>query len=241
MKLTLATIGALAPLAVQANVGLGWSFTGVPCGGLKDITFPINMQHATHASGYYFAQQFKFKNMANVGYMGLQPREDDASGNSVVHAAFSSFQKGTTTTHPNCYDGADGGSGVSCALEINGPYNVTYNLIVENVSGTTWRGLLVNSVSGESNVIGEWTLPAGAGKIQPSQVGFVEYYPWNRPEGPDCPNQPKTEVVFGFPTSTVPGVTGTISKPYDYGDCKGAFTFAPQQAGNSWDVHYGVA
>lgn len=239
MKLT-AAAAILGATAVEANVGLGWSFTGVPSTGLTDVTFPMNMANAAHASGYYFAQQFKFQGIANVGYMGIQPREDDASGNSVVHAAFSSFQNGTTTTHPNCSNGADGGAGVSCAVDINGPYDVTYNLVVENTSGTTWQGRLVNSASGSSTVIGVWTLPAGAGGIQSSQVGFVEYYPWNGPNGTDCPNQPKTEITFGFPTSTVSGAVGTISKPYDYGDCKGSFAFNPVQVGNSWDIHYGA-
>lgn len=239
MKPTVAAVASLVPAAVQANVGLAWSFSGAPAAGLNDVTFPINMANAAHVSGYYFAQQFNFNGVANVGYTGIQPREDN-SGGSVVHAAFSSFQNGTTSTHPNCSNGADGGAGVSCAVDINGAYSATYNLVVDNPSDTTWRGRIVNSASGAATVIGTWTLPAGAGKIKPSQVGFVEYYPWNGPSGPDCPNQPKTEVTFGFPTSSTPGVSGTIGTPYDYGDCKGSFTFSPKKVGSSWDIHYGA-
>lgn len=239
MKLTVAAaVASLAPAVVEANVGVPWSFSGAPSAGLDDVSFPINMQNAAHQSGYYFAQQFGF--VASGGaYTGLQPRPDKA-GSSIVHAAFSSFHNGTTTSHPNCRNGADGGPGVSCSVNIASPYNVTYNLVVDNQSGTTWRGRIVNAVSGDETVIGVWTLPAGAGKIKPSNGGFIEYFLDNRPGGANCPKQPKTEVVFGFPTSTTPGVKGTIGKPSDYGECKGVFDFAPKQVGNSWDITYGA-
>ncbi|KAG0033534.1 hypothetical protein BGZ82_006075 [Podila clonocystis] len=175
MKLTAASLALCAPSLAFALIGNDWAFDKAPSDGPSDITFSFNMAKAPHKSGFYFAQQFNFHNVAKVGYTGLQPREDK-NGASIVHAAFSSFQGGTTTKHPNCYVGADGGPGVSCAVDYAGDYSHTYNLVVENTEGTTWRGTLVDTVTRTSTVVGEWTLPSGAGKIVNGQFGFVEYY-----------------------------------------------------------------
>ncbi|KAF9294646.1 hypothetical protein BGZ74_011159 [Mortierella antarctica] len=119
---------------------------------------------------------YSFKNVAEIGYTGLQPREDK-DGNSIVHAAFSSLQGGTTTKHPNCSTDADSGPGVICSVDIKGDYSHTYNLTVENTDGTTWRGTLVDE-TGTSTVVGEWTLPEGAEKLVRGEGGFVDYLPW---------------------------------------------------------------
>lgn len=71
-------------------------------------------------------------------------------------------------------------------------------------------------------------LPAGAGEINSSQVDFVEYYPWNGVSGLDCPDQPKAEATFAFLTSSASGVSDTTSKPYEYSDGNGCFTFPSQ-------------
>ncbi|KAF9316423.1 hypothetical protein BG003_002006 [Podila horticola] len=165
------------------------------------------MAKAPHKSGFYFAQQFSFNNVTIIGYTGLQPREDK-NGASIVHAAFSSFQGGTTTKHPNCYLGADNGPGVSCAVDINGDYSHTYNLVVENTEGTTWRGTMVDTVMGNATVVGEWTLPEGARKIVNGQVGFVEYYTWNGQRSHTCESLPFTEAIFYNPTSKPPAPLG---------------------------------
>ncbi|KAF9135054.1 hypothetical protein BGW39_004930 [Mortierella sp. 14UC] len=137
---------------------------------------------------------------------------EDSSGNSIIHAAFSSFQGGTTPTHPNCQPGADGAPGVSCAVEIQGDYSHTYNLVVENIGGTTWRGSLVDTVTSVATVVGEWTLPKGSGKIANEQVGFVEYF---NPSS-TCNSQPFTEATFYNPTSKTSGASeGKITSVYD--------------------------
>ncbi|KAI1501793.1 hypothetical protein F5X99DRAFT_418368 [Biscogniauxia marginata] len=239
MKFTAAVLASCGPTLSFALVGLDWSFDTTPSGGLNDVTFPMNIAHAPHESGFYFAQQFNFENVENVGYTGLQPRED-SSGNSIVHAAFSSFQGGTTTGHPNCHDGADGGSGVSCAVDIHGDYSHTYNCVVENTGGTTWRGTLVDTVTGESNVIGEWTLPSGSGKLKGSQLGFVEYYPWNGQPSHTCDSLPKTEVTFYYPTTKTSGAGyGKIPDVYEYGDCVGKAGYSSSQGSSSWTIEVG--
>ncbi|KND87045.1 hypothetical protein TOPH_08317 [Tolypocladium ophioglossoides CBS 100239] len=235
---TAALIALLAPATCWGLVGITWKFENEPTRGLKDVTFPFNMTNAPHESGFYFAQQFNFKGVPDVGYTGLQPRKDN-SGGSVVHGVFSSFQKGTTSSHRNCHGGADGKPGVSCAVDINASYSPTYNLVVENTSGTSWRGTLIDASSGKKTIIGEWTLPSGALGIKSSQVGFVEFYPWNA--GPHkCKNLPKTQVTFGKPTSETGGTgPGFVGDAYEYGDCKGKVGFKMTTTGEGVRVDVG--
>ncbi|KAF4595162.1 DUF3472 domain protein [Ophiocordyceps camponoti-floridani] len=234
-------VTAFAPYLVHATVGFDWGFSQVPLYGLDHIVFPMQMTKVGHEAGYYFAQQFDFVNTEHGGYIGLQPRAD-RDGRSVVHAVFSSFQGGSTSNHPNCHNGADNGPGVSCALEIYGSYDHIYHLTVENIRGTTWRGLLVDSVTGGTFEIGAWSLPNGSGNIKPSLGGFIEYYEWNRPEGPDCPRQPRANVTFFNPSSKTPGASGgVILEPFDYGDCKGQANFETSDVMGGRNIAYGVA
>ncbi|KAI1290457.1 hypothetical protein EDD11_009348 [Mortierella claussenii] len=222
-----------------ALVGNDWKFQNAPSDGLSDVTFPFNIANAPHKSGFYFAQQFNFNGVAQLGYTGLQPRPD-ANGNSVVHADFSSFQDGTTSNHPNCHSGADGGPGVSCAVDINGDYSHTYNLVVENIGGTTWRGTLVDIVAGSSTVVGEWTLPSGAGKIVNGQVGFVEYYIWNSQPTNTCASLPFTEATFYDPTSKTSGASGgQITSVYEHGDCVGKAGYRATKVSGGYDIEVG--
>lgn len=218
-------------------VGLSWRISDIPSTGLTDITFPISMPNATHESGYYFAQQFNFKGQSNVGYTGLQPGPDSNS-EPVVHGVFSSFISGTTTNDGNCHYGADGGPGVSCAVDIEATYEHGYLLKIQNTEGTTWTGTLVDAVTGAETHIGSYTLPAGSGGIQGSQVGFVEYYPWNRPGVHSCSALPWTSVTFGAP-STSDGKSGSLGKPYEYGDCVGQADFSTVQSGTGYEVSIG--
>ncbi|KAF9386608.1 hypothetical protein CPB97_003546 [Podila verticillata] len=241
MKLTAAALLALcAPSLSFALVGNDWKFSNAPADGLNDITFPFNMAKAPHKSGFYFAQQFNFHNVTDVGYTGLQPRED-SRGKRVVHAAFSSFQAGTTTKHRNCSQGADGGAGVSCAVDIQGDYNHTYNLVVKNIRGTTWRGTLVDAVTRKSTIVGEWTLPAGAGKLVNGQGGFVEYYTWNGQPSHTCDSLPFTEATFYSPTSTTRGASGgSNTDVYEYGDCVGKAGYSVTKvARGGYDIKVG--
>ncbi|KAI3580828.1 hypothetical protein IWW34DRAFT_906673 [Fusarium oxysporum f. sp. albedinis] len=152
-------------------------------------------------------------NGVDVGYTGLQLCPDSRS-RQVVHAAFSSFQNGTTTKHKNCHSGADGSLGVRCALDIFGDYSHFYNITVKNTGGTTWRGTLIDTVTGKSDVIGEWMLPSSAGKMLNGRVGFFEYYNWSDgTTNHDCSKQPfSSQVFFGNPTSKTKGASANASK-----------------------------
>ncbi|KAJ5683458.1 hypothetical protein N7462_006623 [Penicillium macrosclerotiorum] len=222
--------------ASEALVGLSWSVSDVSSSGMTDITFPISMPDAAHKSGYYFAQQFNFEGQSDVGYTGLQPREDNGS-QPVIHGVFSSFISGTTTDDSNCSDGADGGAGVSCSVDVTASYAHGYLLKIQNTSGTTWTGTLVDAVTGTETHIGSYTLPSGSGGIKGSQVGFVEYYPWNSGTH-TCDQLPKTSVTFGAPT-TSSGNSGSLGKPYEYGDCVGKVDFSTKESGSGYEISVG--
>ncbi|KAG8408606.1 hypothetical protein J3459_010924 [Metarhizium acridum] len=188
----------------------------VPPEGLSDISFPINLSRAPHVAGYHFAQRVKFNGQYSVAYAGLQPREDSQSGAAILRGVFSSFIHGTTTTDPNCSDGADGGQGVSCAYDFSGSYTDTWDLIITNTAGTTWAGKAVNYENGTAHHIGTFTLPAGTGGIQGSQVGFMDYFPWNTNLSMTCADLPPTECTFSAPT------TGSSSNGYSVGSVSGS-------------------
>ncbi|KAG6152109.1 hypothetical protein E4U37_004177 [Claviceps purpurea] len=240
MKLVSLSLMALAASQTAfALVGNGWKFSGNPSGGLRDVTFPFKMDGAAHKSGYYFAEQFNFQGISKVAYCGIQNRPN-ARGKSIVHAVFSTFQGNSTTQDKNCHTGADGGPGVSCAVDFPGSYNAVYNIVVEHVRGTTWKGTAINTSTGESFHIGSWTLPSTAGGIKSSQVGFVEYYPWNSQPSHQCRNLPRTAVTMFDPYSKTPGAgTGRINKPYEYGDCVGKVAFSTQKVTNGYRIQCG--
>ncbi|KAF7378416.1 Beta-glucan synthesis-associated [Mycena sanguinolenta] len=211
-------------LSANALVGSSWSVTNVPSTGLTDITFPLTIVEADHISGYYFAQQFGFVN-SSIGYTGLQPRPD-ADGKPVLHAVFSSFIDGSTTTDKNCAAGADGGPGVSCSFEWNGVYGRRYDLEVKFNGSSVWVGTVIDTVTGARIHIGSYTVPTNAGGIQSSQAGFVEWYPWNSYEPPNhCALLPYQKTIFGNPYTTHLLSVGTQSPSYEYGDCVGQVAF----------------
>lgn len=216
--LLLATLPLIGLAAAQAQ--LSWTVANTPQAGLPDITFPIDMSRAAHASGFYFAQQMLMTGAEGVTYTGLQPREDSSSG-PVIHAVFSSFQNGTTSADANCHSGADGGEGVSCAVDFTGSYGDIWALVITRGKGTDWSGAAVNQKTGVEHHIGSFTLPSGTGGISGSQAGFVEYYPWNSHIGEwNCKdNVPHTEVSF-YPPTTSGGEKGALDA-WVHKDCTG--------------------
>ncbi len=233
-------MAALAPATCLAGIGHSWSFPNSPAGGLKDITFGFGVANAAHKRGYYFANQFNFANVKEVSYTGVQP-QTDANGQASIRGVFSSFQKGATSTHPNCSDGADGGSGVSCAVTLKvDDFSGRFDCVIENIGGTKWRGTLKNAATGKSVVIGEFVQPAGAGGVVSKQVGFLEYFLANGNPNFKCSDQFKTEVSYYFPTTKTAGAgAGTIPKPYEYGSCVGQQGFATKSGSNYWTINTG--
>lgn len=240
MKTSAFAIASFFPSACLAGIGHSWSFSESPAAGMQDVTFGFDVSNAAHKRGYYFANQYRFQNVSEVSYTGVQP-QTDSNGRAAIRGVFSSFQNGATSDHPNCSDGADGGAGVSCAttLEVD-DFGGRFDCIIENIGGTKWRGTLKRWATGESVVIGEFSQPPGAGGIEPSEQGFLEYFLANGNPDFHCSDQFKTQVSYYFPVSNTEGAgTGTIPKPYEYGDCVGESGFATKAGSNYWTIDTG--
>ncbi|QEU96709.1 hypothetical protein [Streptomyces kanamyceticus] len=238
-----ASIGLLFALSDPAassvgggNVSIGWSIPGAPAGGLSNITFPMTVNKGTaHKDGIYFAQQFGFTNAPDVGYTGLQPRVN-SGGSERLSARFSNFVAGSTTTDPLCHEGADGGPGVTCAVDFDAVYGHRYDIEVERTGTDTWTGTARDTVTGKETHLGRYTLPTGSGNLRGSQGGFVEYYAGI----PSCAEMPRSDVVFGGPTSTDGGgLNGTARANYEYSDCVGESNYQAQNDGSGTHVTRG--
>ncbi|XWX01300.1 hypothetical protein V2A60_009327 [Cordyceps javanica] len=208
-------------MAVQ-NIHLGWEATNVPDSGLEDITFPMAMPNAPREEGYYFEQAVAFENVPEgmdptlVIYTGLQPRPDK-NGKSIVHAAFSSFFPGTTTSDSNCYDTADGGPGVSCAIDVQSSYEDTYHLHIKVANQTSYIGTLINHSSGKRWPMGSFDLPTGVSGMKGGDwLGFMEYYFTTIG---DCSKYPDTAAIFGNPFTSTTGVNMSLTYPYKDNAC----------------------
>ncbi|KJK75927.1 hypothetical protein H634G_08683 [Metarhizium anisopliae BRIP 53293] len=258
MKPTAVLVGVCIPALASAfnlfnpalyNVRLGfrWKFIDGPESGLKDITFPVNMAKTSREQGYYLSQQFGFHGVRRQGHIAIQPRPDNSKGQAMIRANFTSHQAGTATCHPACQagpglGGAEGSrDGVTCAIDVPADYAHTFNLTVENVrDANTWRGLLVDTVTRKTHEIGVWTLPSGAGDIQRSRFGFVEYI--RQPGSPGgCENYPKLEATIYHPWSNSAGageLHGVGSM--DLGMC-GKNIFKKIKVTNGFTVYYGRA
>ncbi|NEB79098.1 hypothetical protein G3I40_28340 [Streptomyces sp. SID14478] len=230
---------AVAPATASASVGGGnvlvsWSIPGTPSEGLTNITFPITVNPATaHQAGTYFAQQYDFANA--MGYTGLQPRENNGSTER-LSARFSTFTAGASTTDPLCDEGADGGPGVTCAVDFDGVYGHRYDIKVARTGTETWSGTATDTVTGAATHLGTWTLPTGSGNLKGSQVGFVEYYAGV----PSCAEMPRTDGVFGGPTSTdAGGLSGTTRAEYEYSNCVGEAGYHAEDDGSGAHVTRG--
>ncbi|MFJ7962444.1 hypothetical protein [Streptomyces sp. NPDC096324] len=232
--LLLSTSQSATAAVAGGNVLVSWSIPNAPSAGLTNITFPMTVNRATaHRDGIYAAQQYNFR--YNSGYTGLQPRAD-RNGHERLHGVFSVFGSGASTSDPNCYQGADGGAGVSCAVDFDGVYGRQYSVTVARTGSDTWTGTATDTVTNVSVHIGTYRVPSGSGNLQASQVGFVEYYLGV----PSCSTIPRSDVVFGGPTTTdAGGLSGTSKAVYEYGACVGSSNFHAEQVGSGTHITRG--
>ncbi|KAF7596075.1 hypothetical protein BBP40_003337 [Aspergillus hancockii] len=155
-----------------------------------------------HERHYYFAQQFASLDADDVGYIGLQPRPDNGSA-AVIHAVFSSFVRELADDYPKHghmrADSEDLHDGVSSAVDFKGNYGHWYDMVVENVHGTTWNGTAVGAQIGEGIPIDSYTIPPGASGSKYKQTGFMGYYAG--PAAKPGTKLPYTDVTFGYPST----------------------------------------
>lgn len=121
---------------------------------------------------YYYIQQY-FSD-ESLYYSGIQPHSDGTAS-----FPFSYFGKGATPQHPNCRSGADGGDGVSCAL--NGvPYKPgeTYSVAISRTAhdATTQTYAAKLKTSTKTYELGSWKIPGSAGVLHAQGIAVIEKY-----------------------------------------------------------------
>lgn len=197
------------------NVRYEWEIPDAPKSGMTSLSMPITIhKDSAHVKSSYVSTEYSFTGQDNVGYMGLQPRADSAQGSARMLAVFSSFVPGTTSTDENCRDGADGGAGLSCSFEFDAVPGRTYEVEVKKTGKDTWTGTAVDTVKGERIHIGTYTLPAGSGKLENSQTGFVENF--SNPSK-TCEGVQRIDVTIGRPHTG--NIQGRADAPSEYGNC----------------------
>jgi hypothetical protein len=207
---------------------VSWELPNMPMGGWGEITFPFTVRTAPDASGWHFTQQFGFVG-GSTGYCGVQPRP---AGRQL--AVFSVRGQGASVVDVGrCQSGADGGPGVSCwalAPLVRGrEYLLTVHRFEQG--SRVWRGLLADGDTGQQWELGSWRLSHNGG-INPSQVGFMEYY---KPVA-DCTSTPLAILHFGAPYNAPSGITGRCHSPVHYGRCKDRLDYAAKSTkdGQVW-------
>ncbi|OKI16352.1 hypothetical protein [Streptomyces sp. CB03911] len=195
--------------ALASTPAMSWSVQGAK-DGVTELSFYQRIDAARSQNMFYFGNQFGFTGGGAGGYIGMQPQPEDSQGARQFRVIFSSFRADSATTHPHCHGGADGSpDGVSCKTSIKGVLGHTYRLQVAE-SGTQLTGTVIDTDTGESTVVGRWSVGAAARNISTSHVSWVERY--TGPKMPPCnaTTWPYYKVKFGNPTANNGALTGSM-------------------------------
>lgn len=211
MRLFTIFTGAAALLSAQswaATPIVRWS-TGAP-GPVSQLKLPMTFHSAPNASGIYFAYYTTLESGSRP-YAGFQPKPLGDDGKPRLQAVFSSFHAEATTADTNCQYGADGGPGVSCAVQFAYKYNTTYTIILQRASASATTQLMIGDVFNNSTGsmvahIGSFRLPIAVGRFKPSDQGFLEPY-----QTAGCEQQ--VELTYGLVTGIEEGTKYTGSPP----------------------------
>ncbi|MGW6154099.1 hypothetical protein ACWFRM_13325 [Streptomyces sp. NPDC055144] len=213
--LRLATAAGAAVLLTLGAAGESWASTptvrwttGAPT-PVTELTLPMSFESAPDASGIYFAYYTTLESGTRP-YAGFQPKPA-VDGKPTLQAIFSSFNANATTTDSHCKYGADGGAGVSCAVQFPYTKGTMYAVELSRVSddGTTqlMNGEVVNTETGADVAhIGSFRLPVASGRFKAADQGFIEPY-----LTAGCSQQ--VTVTYGKPAGTEGGNKYTGSLP----------------------------
>ncbi|WP_328323278.1 MULTISPECIES: hypothetical protein [unclassified Streptomyces] len=208
-------LGATALLALGA-AGQSWASTPILRWStdaptpVTTLTLPMSVDSAPDASGIYFAYYTTLESGTRP-YAGFQPKPVDANGHHTLQAIFSSFNADATTTDSHCNYGADGGAGVSCAVQFTYTPGTMYSLVLKraSVTGDTqlMSGDVVQTATGASVAhIGSFSLPSASGRFKSADQGFIEPY-----LTAGCSQQ--VTVTYGKPVGTEAGTDHVGSLP----------------------------
>jgi hypothetical protein len=181
------------------------------------MVFPITVNRAPDASGFFFARQWIFSGPEGItAVAGIQPRPGGRMG-----LRFSVFGEGTAPAAETCKAGTDGGVGTTCALEtLPLVWGHRYEFVVArdtsvNAPGRSlWRGWVRDTGARTPLVrrIGAWSLPVADTGIEGSVDGFIEHYAGVM----ECRQLPFADVTFGAPRVDAPATVSALGRPTGY-------------------------
>lgn len=140
----------------------------------QDYTYSIKVNTPLSTDNIYYGQ-YNYAQGDGGYYSGVQPH-----ANGTINVRFSFFGTGATAMHSNCDSGADGGSGVTCALDgLDYSVRTTYTINSHRTSdsnGTTYTGTITNETTGVKKTIGAWRLPADYPGFGDQMTEFIEKF-----------------------------------------------------------------
>lgn len=182
MLLSLLTALVAAPLAL-AGPNVWYKMPNTPAEGLESVSAKFNMDPSSPPiTGYYAATQFSFIGH-DIHYFGVQPFTPGTK-NTTGHIAYSVFGKGSKVGDPKqCKGGADGGSGVSCWLDIDLDFGRWYTIeskVVEKTADGSrrWNGTLIDDQGKRTYIASIWT-DASYGALSSTVAQWLEWYKYN--------------------------------------------------------------
>lgn len=128
------------------------------------------------ASDYVYYAQYQLFEKGGAGYYsGIQPHPDGTAG-----VRFSLFGAGGVALSPECRSGADGGNGVTCAIDVPYSRGTAYSFDITKAgsssTATTWSGTITNDSTGVVTKMGSWSTPAAFGGLKSTTIGFIEKF-----------------------------------------------------------------
>jgi hypothetical protein len=210
LVIALSLIGATQGLAFANSPVILWKLDGNQ--PITSIEFPMTIYTAQEERRFYYAYQFRFSDKGLIGYIGIQP-QDKLGDKTQFRFVFSSFRAESKPQHSNCSLGADGGSGTSCAVILDGTFGTTYKLLVEKNKDIV-TGTVIDSSTGKRTIIGKWNVSDTAEYLANKEVAWSENYTMNRPGAVlqcDITGWPYYEVKYEAPSANNGQIKGSLS------------------------------
>ncbi|MFJ9690793.1 DUF3472 domain-containing protein [Kitasatospora sp. NPDC101183] len=175
LTLTLGTAQAAGPGSIPASPPqhfIDFNYT-VP-EDFNTYTYTVEVDTPLATDSIYYAHYVWGKNN-NGYYSGIQPHPNGKAG-----VRFSYFGSNATPDNPNCHGDADGGAGVTCAIDdldyaAGRKYTITTRKS-ESADAVTYTGTIKDLTSGKERTIGSWRLPQDFAGFSPNANAFIEKF-----------------------------------------------------------------
>lgn len=127
------------------------------------------------SSDYVYYAQYQTFEKGGGYYSGIQPHPNGTAG-----VRFSLFGAGGVPLSSEWRSGADGGNGVTCAIDVPYSRGTAYSFDVmksgSSATATTWSGTITNDSTGVVTKMGSWSTPAAFGGLKSTTIGFIEKF-----------------------------------------------------------------